>query len=132
VADNYGTDVLLGATGLDSSYPLISGPKVVAYNLFRRCTTDESLPAYKGNSFDIRKVASAKLNPATLPAIEKDVIRVAIYEPRISTVYPTVTLDTLKNLLLVNIKGVLVTGETFTLILSIDKVSAAVVGIQVL
>lgn len=104
----------------------ITGPAVVAYNLFRRCTTNEILPAYKGNSFDLtERVAGGKLSRTAIPGIEKDIIRVSVYEDRISTVYPKVTLvgETLK----VDIKGVLVTGEDFSL--SIDLVNAKVVHV---
>lgn len=132
MATNYGTDVRLGATGLDPQWPLINGKAVVAYNLFRRCTTSEKLPAYKGNSFDVRETAGSKLNRAALPTIEKDIIRVAIFEPRISTVFPTVTLDEAKELLKIDIRGTTVEGEAFALVMSINSVSAAVVGIQVL
>ena len=47
MADNYGTDVQLGADGLNPQFPLISGHRVVGYNFFRRITTPSNLPAYR-------------------------------------------------------------------------------------
>jgi hypothetical protein len=128
VATDYGSDIFLGATGLSMQFPRISGPAVVAYNLFRRCTTSETLPAYRGNSFDVSdRVKGAKISLTSLPSIEKDIIRVAVFEERISAVYPKVTLvgDKLK----ISIKGVLVTGEDFSL--TIDMVKAEVVNVAV-
>jgi hypothetical protein len=130
VADNLGTDVFLGATGIPPGFPLISGKSVVAYNLFRRCTTSEKLPAYKGNSFDVTQRAGGKLGRNSLPQIASDIIRVSVFEPRISTVFPTVTLE--GEVLKISIRGALVTGETFTLVMDINNVTAAVVGVQVL
>ncbi len=129
MATYYGTDLFLGATGIDPRFSLITGKAVVAYNLFRRFTTAFNLPAYKGNSFDIRDVASDKLSVNSLPAIEKDMIRVAVFEPRVSTIYPKVTLDFAKELLKANVRGVLVEGVAFELIFDINTVTAALVGI---
>ena len=108
MATNYGTDVLLGARGCAPAFPLTSGPQTVAFNLFRRFTTSEKLPAYKGNSLDLTDVAGDKLDPNTLPSVEKDMIRVAIFEPRVSTIFPKLTLDRNKELLKADVRGVLV------------------------
>lgn len=128
MATDYGSDIFLGATGLSMQFPRITGPAVVAYNLFRRCTTSEKLPAYKGNSFDVReRVQGGKISLTSLPAIEKDIIRVAVYENRISTVYPKLTLVGEK--LKIYIPGVLVDGFDFSL--TIDMVNSQVVNVAV-
>ena len=128
MATDYGSDIFLGATGLSMQFPRITGPAVVAYNLFRRCTTSEKLPAYKGNSFDVReRVHGGKISLTSLPAIEKDIIRVAVYENRISTVYPKLTLVGEK--LKIYIRGVLVDGVDFSL--TIDMVNSQVVNVAV-
>lgn len=128
----YGIDVFCGASGIPSRWPLISGKGVVAYNLFRRCTTGESFPAYKGNSFDVRESINDKIGRNALPQIEKDIIRVAVFEPRISTVYPKVTLDQAAERVKIYIRGVLVEGEKFELVLNINMVTAQVVGVQLI
>lgn len=109
-------------------FPRISGPAVVAFNLFRRCTTSETLPAYQGNSFDVReRVHGSKIALTSLPSIEKDIIRVAVFEERISAVYPKVTLSDDK--LKIFIQGVLVDGVDFSL--TIDMVKSEVVNVSV-
>lgn len=130
MADNFGIDVFLGATGIPPSFRLITGKSVVAYSLFRRYTTAERFAAFHGNSFDVRESAGDKLGKNSLPQIEKDIIRVSVFEPRVSTVFPTVTLA--NEVLKISVRGTLVTGETFTLILNINAVSAAVVGVEVI
>lgn len=132
MATNYGIDVLLGARGCAPAFSLTSGKQTVAYNLFRRVTTSEKLPVYKGNSLDLTEIAGDKLDPNTLPAVEKDIIRVAVFEPRISTIFPKLTLDKQKELLKADMRGVLVEGEEFGLVINISLVSAAVVGITVI
>jgi len=132
VADNYGTDVQLGADGLNPQFPLISGHRVVGYNFFRRITTPSNLPAYKGNSVDITAYAGAKLDPANLPTAERDIIRVAVFEERISTVLPTITLDQRAERLKVSVRIALVTGEVFTLVLTLSSTTAQVINATIL
>lgn len=125
---DYGSDIFLGATGLSMQFQRLTGPAVVAYNLFRRCTTSENLPAYRGNSFDVtERVRGGKVSQTSLPAIEKDIIRVAVFEDRISTVYPKVTL--VEDKLKIYIRGVLVDGVDFSL--TIDMVKSEVVNVAV-
>lgn len=132
MADNYGTDILLGAMGIDPRFPRVSGGTAVAYNVFRRVTTKETLPAYHGNSIDIAERAGNKLDPKGFPSLERDIIRVCVFEERVSTVRPTVRLDTKKEQLNVRILIVLVTGETFTLVMDLSTVSAKVLNVTVL
>ncbi|HNB04318.1 MAG TPA: hypothetical protein PKV97_00180 [Thauera aminoaromatica] len=132
MADNYGSDILLGATGIDPRFPIITGGAVVAYNIFRRVTTKETLPAYHGNSIDLAERAGNKLDPKGFPSLERDIIRVCVFEERVSTVRPTVKLDTKKDQLNVRILIVLVTGETFTLVMDLSTVNAQVLNVAVL
>jgi hypothetical protein len=132
VATNYGTDFFLGATGINPGFPLVSGKATVAYNLFRRWTTNERLPAFKGNSIDLLDLVREQVTESLLPGREKDMIRVAVFEPRISSVFPKLTIDRKRETLKADARGVLVEGEEFGLVIDISLVSAAVVGIAVL
>jgi hypothetical protein len=132
VVTNYGTTFLLGATGINPGFPLVSGKAAVAYNLFLRWTTNDQLPAFKGNSLDLTELVRERSAESILSAREKDMIRVAVFEPRISSVFPTLKLDKKREVLKADARGVLVEGETFGLVIDISLVSAAVVGIAVL
>lgn len=131
MADDYGTDVILGADGLNPQFPLVSGPRVVGYNFFRRITTPPNLPAFKGNSVDITAYAGSKLNPANLPSAERDIIRAAVFDERISTVFPTITLDQAAERLRVSVRMALVTGEVFTLVLTLSSTTAQVINASI-
>lgn len=128
--DDYGTDVALFNRGLSPQWPLVSGDRTLGYNFFRRLTTRPSMPAYKGNSLDLADYLQKPLKAGQLGAIEREIIRVATFEPRISTVRPKVTLDA-DQTMRVSVKIQPVLGEAFVLVMDVSSVSSAVVSIGV-
>jgi hypothetical protein len=126
MATNYGTDVELAHRGLRPEWPLIRGPKVVLYNIFRRITTDPALPAYGGKSIDLRDYCGSQLDAASLASIPKDIVRVCAFEARALSVRvasPTYDQGTLNITLYVTLRE-----GTFPLVISVNNVTAEILN----
>jgi len=126
MATNYGTDVELTQRGLRADWPQVKGRIGVLYNLFRRVTTAPSIPAYKGNSIDLREYAGEQISSASLASIPKDIQRVCAHEARCLSVRvdaPTFKDDTL----FVTMYVTLAEG-TFPLVISANNVTAEILN----
>jgi len=123
---NYGTDVRLAHHGIAAHWPLLKGPKVVLFNIFRRITTAPELPAYGGNSIDLRDYCGEQLDPSALGSIEKDIFRVCSFEERASNVRATVQYDVGESSLIISVFVSLET-KTFKMVVKVTSLTAEII-----